>query len=909
MLASRRFGVVSLLLAALVGIAFAGGCASVNVGAVQLTVDNFLVHRGLPVITYECVRGGQAILASAYGVGLVEINTSLLETNGYLAARAEEIHRAIRHEVTGLVDEYNTNRATKTFINSANVANLVLQYRMDHANIFPEENPDGLHGARINGPLAGQQATSDLTHTNSQLSGWEAYSADPLYLKNGFFSLWDRNGTRRCSIQWSVASTTARKLYAAKRPDLFNLTLVGAMTHWDLLNDTKAPGVSYGGGFGPAVQYGDMWLLSDATPSNRFLTDNYFKGIVDPRWPTLTGFQQAADGSGPLIPEHWGVNRQNRHFLNGYVMGINSNCEVVFADRFADMATGARTDQRTYRGDSSQGMVYPWAGGRQGQAFKYQGREFYVLPVTSLDDLRTEYYQETDVDLARAANGTKNNNIHRHYGKLVVFELLREAQTNALVDIAKYGQIYTGPDWLFAGMENPFKPGTYFANDTEAFHYNYHVDGFWHKGILVLLEKGLIIHGGANQKDGPVEEILACMNGVGTFDPVTGGQGYPQRSYYEWRRLYANTTSQREHDAVYYDMLQTQVDCQREIEALSPRGAKNLGNTVHAFDILTGETRWAYHYWPKDRWQSLYFQQADPEHASDYIKAQFLFEGSDRDLGIAPMYHARSNTVVAVFKDSGVLFLDADTGARKGALKIALETVAGVCNYGAVMIDDYVFVTVNNNDFLGGLWGPLSYEATFDPVAQKPVIEARDPAADGLLDKPYYTEHSLDPSGPRKRSFDARSLLLARVHVPSQKVTGIIVLHAPEKARPTLYAPFAVPVSGANDLVFTPTGYGGEVWAVDVNTMEKRWSFDLFQDLKNTTPTFPANRDFLFVNNAPFIDGDQMCIPASDNAFQGPSQGRYNTCFQLQDPVAAQKKRAVYLTLEDPQVQSVPERG
>ncbi len=252
-----------------------GSCSSV-LPTVTSAVNQKLANEGLPNLYYECVRGGSNIAVSANSVTLVDIEVSRIDESGYINAVSGVILSALRGSWYGLSEDGSNNRhaSNNQFIDSSTAKDIKLRARFDVAAVVPasEANPDGLLGARINGPLGFVQASESTIYAAATLHGWETYVGDPTYLKDGFIvAIWRSNFTLRWVRRYSEVSTEAKRKLARMYPNEYNVTKVD---NWHR-NVTATPG----GSFSPFSLTPDGLLITgDNSPTYELLTSKILCG-------------------------------------------------------------------------------------------------------------------------------------------------------------------------------------------------------------------------------------------------------------------------------------------------------------------------------------------------------------------------------------------------------------------------------------------------------------------------------------------------------------------------------------------------------------------------------------------------------------------------------------------------------
>jgi outer membrane protein assembly factor BamB len=445
------------------------------------------------------------------------------------------------------------------------------------------------------------------------------------------------------------------------------------------------------------------------------------------------------------------------------------------------------------------------------------------------------------------------------------------------VDLDEDWRHYGHPDRLFAGDRNPYT-GAILVNDTEADRYNYQYDGIWGQGQLIDKKRKRIVVGGANGKMRPIEEIIAGWNAEGTLNKKTGGQGYPQRPFYEWTRLLkAAAEGPDPVEAIkkwQADFSQTARDRENAIEAISgERADKYIADAIRAIDIETGRAVWTFHRQPFDTWQSLQFQLYSLGQANmpEFIQYQYVSEGGDADYPMGPLYSEEHDLYIAPGKDGSIQILDPKTGRVIREIRIGLLTAQGTINYGATLIGHHLYLASMNYNQYGFIYGTISHESRLDANNQ-PILEERDPAADGLLDIPFPTDRLYGHEGetvliPSKR------MCIFKVNILNGKIEVVNTLNRVDEVDETRYASFSTNISSVNDVVFVGGGYSSKMYGFDAKTLKLLFEYDTSVDVGGQK---------IFMDSLAAPMGPDLYFGAGEASFAGSgAKGKWFYCFSV----------------------------
>ena len=825
---------------------------------------NYATIRNLPILTYVPNQDETKIEIKVGSIPLIIIDA--LDDNVYLEAKIVEVYNIIRGSFTGLSSDGDGSNIRRTknniFIDSTTVPSLQEQWRFDVASLFP--NSTGLISARIIGPLGYLQADEDRIYFNVGNFGWEEYIVNPE--KEGRIVALDRGtGQLVWSRKYSEVSTQAQRMLAQKFPKEYNQAIVDNWTR-DVINTP-------GGSFGPLTLYKDYILTGDGTSSFELYSNSYFNSL-----PQANG--------GPVLKENWGVDRNNRHLLRTTFMVLNKKTgELLAVNRFTDSGEGVRTDKLKPHKRTAQGYVKPLAAFRMCTAFEDRNNDYVITPDSNADPLASDTWLITDggfvsppgtTQEGRIATAIANGNLSHRYGRITKFKL--NQHPNGL-DVDEVWRVYGHPDRLFAGDKNPYT-GQIFLTDIEAEEYNYQYDGIWGQGQLVDLERRSVVFGGSNGKMMPKEDIIAGWNAVGTIDPVTGAQGYPNRTFYEWTRQIKLCDTPAKLKKFQLDFAQTRKDRWAAMVAVSNgRIEKYLPNAVASVDLDTGDIKWVFKRQPFDTWQSLQFQLYSLGQANMplHVQYQYVGEGSDSDVPMGPINVPEYNLYIVVSKDGTIQGLNPETGEVLWDTRVGLLTAQGTLNYGATIVGHYLYVASMNYNQYGAYYGTINHESYLD-ANNLPVLEPRDPEADGLLEIPLPTDKLVGNMGVNTL-IPAKQMCIVKINILDGEIEAINTLNSVAEVEDTRYASFSTNISSVNDVVFIGGGYSSKAYAFNAVTLEPIWSYNTFSDIAAYAD---PDRHSVFMDSSIVAVGKYVYFGASESSFAGKTEGRYIYSFTTQ---------------------------
>jgi hypothetical protein len=380
------------------------------------------------------------------------------------------------------------------------------------------------------------------------------------------------------------------------------------------------------------------------------------------------------------------------------------------------------------------------------------------------------------------------------------------------------------------------------------------------------------------------------LNATGTLNPKTGGQGYPKRTFAEFRRRKAAAHAAAAASPSYakrireehMDYIQTGIDRVAAAKAKYPRSDLYMGNSIRAVRISTGADVWIHHHVFGEAFQSYNFQWDQGAFMPLHHQFNLLIENGDNDYGNGVIYSKEHDVLLANAKDGTLEVLDVYTGELIHSVPVGLHTIGGTNNYGFALSGDIAWTVSFNADYLGLPWGPLWVETFLDANGMPNITFLSAAEVASFSFQCFYTDKAMGDGGPRRRCIDANALTLVGTDIVKGEIVAVRPIGDPANVDASI-APFSAPVMTIGDLVCAPRTYDSKIGCYDQKTLELRFEYDGYQWLVDNGYNLHG-RSFVIANGMPVAAGNMLYWAHGEAGFQGPSLGDAIHGYEVRDP-------------------------